>query len=137
MFAFFFLWLQYMFEIDISDSLALTILLMCMIYHGYLGLINLIDARISHHLKQKSVRAGIDDESTSSYLRSRRDASGAYSMSPLRALQRAFKTNGYYLTANQINLYMDKVPTDSNISAGMSRSREPAFAPSPRLTAKM
>ena len=77
MFAFFFLWLQYMFEIDISDSLALTILLMCMIYHGYLGLINLIEARISHHLKQKSVRAGIDDESTSSYLRSRRDASGS------------------------------------------------------------
>ena len=29
-----------------------------------------------------------------------------YSMSPLRALQHAFKTNGYYLNASQINLYM-------------------------------
>ena len=80
-FAFFFLWLQYMFEICKTDAFALTILLMCMIYHGYLGLINLIDElideRISHHLKHKLVRADIDDESTSSYLRSRRDASGS------------------------------------------------------------
>ena len=29
-----------------------------------------------------------------------------YSMSPLRALQYAFKHHGYYLTANQINVYM-------------------------------
>ena len=29
-----------------------------------------------------------------------------YSMSPLRALQHAFKKHGYYLTANQINMYM-------------------------------
>ena len=62
-FAFFFLWLQYMFEIDISDSLALTILLMCMIYHGYIGLINLIDERVYHHLKKNSVIDDIDDES--------------------------------------------------------------------------
>ena len=56
MFAFFFLWLQYMFEICKTDAFVMTILLICMIYNTYLGFINLIDERISHHLKKKSVR---------------------------------------------------------------------------------
>ena len=51
--TFFFLWLQYMFDMCLIDAFVVTLLLMCIIYHGYLGFINLIDSRISNYLKQR------------------------------------------------------------------------------------